>query len=694
MVVRDVLLIRAVLAVNVQEQSKLMNKLLKLLIVAAAALILFGIAVVFVLFTVIDPNRYRGTLETLAARQSGLQLTVAGDMSWTFRPVFGLSINDVRLSNPSSPQELASFSTISLRLAPMALLRGQLDMEELLAENLHVNWIVDSQGNSNWPINDAPTSEQAPISDTESDIAINVNIERITIRNASFSLQDQQRGINTSLQNIDITSTNTNLENRPFPLRMSMNFLDYTGGSELSVSMETTTAIDFDAGSLRFADLQLDMSPLSISGDITVNNFLDELSWQAQLRSNTFPLPHLLANFVATDEDLLPPPDQQQLTILQLQTEGDMRGLRLEQLELEFGESSNERASIRGDVIFAEENRPLRIAYELNSTSLNLDNWLPATESVTADPADTESSTETAPAPAPDIELPLDLLNSMNVRGNHDIGQLIVAGLEFSPLQFGVVLENGELTLDTQSVGFYDGALDVMARLNARSSPAQLALSSQLIGINASALTADVPALSFFKGLFDLNTTHILTGNTVYSMLDSITGSSQLEVSESTVDITLLKQVFSAISVLSPSGEMASLWPDKVQINNTQAVLNFSNGLLTGQELSLRLDNFDIAGTGGIDLQNGSFDYQMAFTVLGEPAPQTLVVDEDFQNVAWPIRCDAAFSDPALRYCSPDLQRVRETFVQIARDEVERRATDAVGEQVERVRDRLRNLFQ
>jgi hypothetical protein len=32
--------------------------------------------------------------------------------------------------------------------------------------------------------------------------------------------------------------------------------------------------------------------------------------------------------------------------------------------------------------------------------------------------------------------------------------------------------------------------------------------------------------------------------------------------------------------------------------------------------------------------------------------------------------------------------------VQIARDEVERRAADAVGTQVERVRDRLRNLFQ
>lgn len=684
-----------------------MNKLVKLLIIGVAGLVVLSVAVVFILFTVIDPNRYRSTLENVAARQTGLQLTIAGDVSWTFRPVFGLIINDVRLTNPDSPQELASFSTVSLRLAPMPLLRGQLDMEELLAENLHVNWIVDSEGNSNWPVD--RESQPAPTASDDNPLPMTVNIETITVRNASFSLQDQQNGINTTLQNIDISSRGTNLENRPFPLSLSMRLQDYEGGGDLEVALQTTAALDFNNGNLALSELQLDMSPLSLNGEITVNNFLDELSWQAQLTSNTFPLPHLLANFVATDENLLPPPNQQQLTILQLQAEGDMQGLRLQQLELGLGADSSERAVLQGDVMFASSSQPMRVGYELRSAGLDLDSWMPASETEptsqepTSEPAISEEPVSEQPMPAEstattntatDIELPLELLNSMNVRGNHDLGRLNIAGLEFSPMQFGIMLENGELALDTQSVGFYGGELDVLARLNASSSPAQLAVTSELVNVNASSLTTDVPVLSFFDGQFDLNTTHLLTGNSVDAMLGSITGSSQLEVSQSTVDITLLKQVFSAISVLSPSGDMASQWPDVVQINTTEAVLNFSNGLIADQELSLRLDNFDIAGTGGIDLQNGRFDYQMAFTVLGEPAPQTLVVDEDFQNVAWPIRCDAAFTDPALRYCSPDLQRVRETFVQIARDEVERRAADVVGEQVERVRDRLRNLFQ
>ncbi|MDP2126507.1 MAG: AsmA family protein [Pseudohongiella sp.] len=665
-----------------------MNKLLKFLIVVVAALVLFSVAVVFVLFTVIDPNRYRGTLETLVARQSGLQLTIAGDMSWTFRPVFGLNINDVRLVNPASPQELASFSTISLKLAPLPLLRGQLEMGELFAENLHVNWIVDSQGNSNWPVN-RPDSPAPAESSPANEIPVNLNIEQITIHNASFSLQDQQRGINTTLQNVDINSTGTNLEDRPFQLSVSMKILDATAGHEFDIAMRSTAAVNIDAGSVRLTDMQLDLSPLILNGEISVSDFLGDLSWQTRLSSNNFPLPHLLANFALADENLLPSPDQQRLGIQELRARGDLSGLRIEQLDLGLGASGSERVMLQSDVVFAGDNSPMRVTYQLNSSGLDIDSWMPA--AVTGTPDD---SAEQPTAPAADIELPLEFLNSMNIRGSHNIASLKIGGLEFSPLQFGLVLENGELAIDADSAGFYGGALDVVARLNARRSPAQLALATALNNVNAEALTADIPALGFFNGRFDLNTTHQMTGNTVNTLLNSITGSSQLQVSESTVNITLLKQVFSAISVLSPRGEMAASWPDVVQVNNTEAVLTFSNGLMTNQVLSLRLDNFDIAGTGGIDLQNSRFDYQMAFTVLGEPAPQSLVVSEDFQNVSWPVRCNAAFSDPALRYCSPDLQRVRETFVRIARDEVERRAADAVGTQVERVRDRLRSIFQ
>ncbi|MDP1756367.1 MAG: AsmA family protein, partial [Pseudohongiella sp.] len=170
-----------------------MSKLIKILIIAVAGIVVLAVGLVVVLLTVIDPNRYRGALENTVAQQSGLQLQIAGDMGWTFRPVFGLSIQDVRLRNPDSPQELASFSTISLRVDPAGLFRSELNIEEFVAENLHINWIVDSQGRSNWPA--AGSGNAAVVVEPGSaELPIAVNIKQIRVSNASLSVQNQQNG--------------------------------------------------------------------------------------------------------------------------------------------------------------------------------------------------------------------------------------------------------------------------------------------------------------------------------------------------------------------------------------------------------------------------------------------------------------------------------------------------------------------
>lgn len=660
-----------------------MGKLVKIFISTSVGIVVLIAGLIYVLITVIDPNRYRAVLEQSVANQSGLRLQIAGDMNWTFRPTFGLSIKDVRLSNPDSPQELASFTTISLRVDPAGLLRSELNIEEFLTEDLHVNWIVDMQGQSNWPLSGTAAVEVTAEPGT-TDLPMAINIQQIRVSNARLSVQNQQSGVNMTIQNIDLISRNTNIDNQPFPLSLSMNLVDDAGGGHLTVELETTASVNPEAGRLALDDVSLNLSPLSLSGNFLVEDFNTEPRWQANLRSNTFPLPHLLENFVSTDEDALPPPSQQQLTIHQLVAEGDSTGLRLDSAEVGLGSGQSDRISLQADVIYAQGNRPIRIGYELNSAAINLDPWLPPPAAATAG---------TEPATDADILLPIDLFNSMNVRGNHDIGQLTIAGMRFAPLQFALSLENGLLNLDTRTAGFYGGNLELAVRLNSRNSPAQLAVTSELSNINATTLGADVPRFNFFTGRFDLNTTHIMSGNSVNALLESITGSSRGQLSESSVNITLLKQVFSAISVLSPSGDMASAWPDVVQFNNTEAVLNFSSGLASAQEFALRLDNFDIAGTGGINLQEGRFDYQLGFTVLGEPAIQSIRVNENYRDIAWPIRCNAAFSDSPARYCSPDLQQVRDMFAQIARGEIERRATDAVGEQVDRVRERLRNLL-
>lgn len=676
-----------------------MSTLFKYLVFLLVGLAAFAVVLAMVLFTVIDPNRYKPALEAAASQQTGMQLRVNGDIEWTFRPVFGLSIADVSLRNGVTPQELASFSGIALKLDIGSLLSGNLAVQEFVAEDLHINWFVDAQGQANWLVNtDAAMPGTAPASGS-TELPVDINIAEIRVINASVAVRDLSNNIDTRLQNIDLSSQNTNIDNRPFPFELSMRLINEITDQDMNVNLASTAQVDFNAGNIDLNDMRLTLSPLVLSGDLSVSDFRNNMRWQTNLSSNTFNLSHLLANFMVVDEDSMPAPNEQQFSIQSLEANGDAAGATLGGLTMALNDTT---ASLRGDYLFATDTRQALLAYNLNTGAIDLNSLLaaapeesaPADADETGNGQNTEQASVAVTADTPDTPLPLELLRSMGVRGEHTIESLTVSGLQFSPVAFSLLLQDDILNINTRAVGFYDGELEATVTLNASDSPAQLAIETGLSGISASALTADLPRLDFFTGNFNASTTHMMQGDTVNALIDSLDGASTLQVNDSSVDITLLKRVFSAISVLSPSGNMAAQWPDVVRFSSAEAYLIFNDGIDENQELNLRLDNFDVSGTGGLDLTAGEFDYRLDFTVLGEPALQTLRVNEDFQNVAWPVRCDAAWTDAAPQYCSPDLQRVREVFAAIARDEIEQRATEAVNEQVERLRNRLQNLLQ
>ena len=83
------------------------------------------------------------------------------------------------------------------------------------------------------------------------------------------------------------------------------------------------------------------------------------------------------------------------------------------------------------------------------------------------------------------------------------------------------------------------------------------------------------------------------------------------------------------------------------------------------QQVKVRLDNFDITGTGGISLDQQRFTYDLAFTLLSEPYAQSIPINQRYHNVSWPVQCSAGFEEPVNRFCRPDLAQVRDIFTQL-----------------------------
>ncbi|MDP1930599.1 MAG: AsmA family protein [Gammaproteobacteria bacterium] len=683
-----------------------MKKLISVLLLTLGSVIVFAVAALALLFLVISPDRYKPAIESLFAQQTGLQLNIAGEIDWAFTPVFGLSMRDLRLTNGGSRSELASLSSIAIKIDPWALVDSRIEMQEFIASNLHINWLVDANGVSNWQTADnaATAPLAAPTASAEA-TEIAASIQQITVSNASLSIQDAQRGINTSFSNLNLTSQNTNLESRPFPFELSFNVADNTAGQAATVSIASNATIDYAAGNARFDNLMLKLNPLQFSGSLVAQDFHNNLSWSGSLASNTFPLSDFLDLYVreAADSALALPgdysADSDQFSI-QVEFNGNSQQINVPMLTLALDDM---RLNADAAYTLGSGNAPANLRYNLASDVLDLNRYTsspleePTLSSEEISPEEPAATVASAPAaPSQDTPLPIELLNSMNVQGTHRINTLALAGLTFTNVNVGLTVQNGVLNLDVPPVGFYNGQLTSTINLDTRQNPPSLNALGSIQNVNVAQLAQALPAARFAEGRFNLESLHTARGRTVNELLNSISGTSSFNLADNAIDISIIKQVFSSVSVLSPAGtgDLAQRWPDVVRFNTLEGHLILSGGIAQNQLLNVVMDNFEISANGGIDLPAESFNYDVLLTAFGEPAEQTVPVAPLYQGVGWPVVCNATFASEVSQYCGPDFSKVRDLFVQISRNEVQRRVQDAVTDQVPQdLQDAARGLL-
>jgi len=113
----------------------------RILLLAAATVIVLMVAAVAVLPSVLDWNRYRGTLELLAGDALGRPVTIAGPVSLSILPEPMLTASRVRVDGGEDGTRIL-VAELRLRVALVPLLSGRVDASELTLRqpNLHLPW--------------------------------------------------------------------------------------------------------------------------------------------------------------------------------------------------------------------------------------------------------------------------------------------------------------------------------------------------------------------------------------------------------------------------------------------------------------------------------------------------------------------------------------------------------------------------
>ena len=631
---------------------------------------LAGIAVVAVagVFAVAlwlaSPGKYRSLLESHAAKATGHELQVAGAIEIDFLPVARLTLEDARLRNPAFPQELASVGRVELDVDRGDLFRGELTVTEIRIEDFHVNAFVDAAGGSIWnaAASSAGNSERSAADSLSSETALPA---RIVASNGRLDYQDLSRDRRLLIKNLGLELNGLNLQGEAFSAISDFELEWFAAGDQrvrgTMVGLWGNVGANGESGELSIADLGVFSPPVLLQGRIDVSDFRGNPRFEANLASGEFDARALLRNL-----GWLPAPEPAPLSVpdggageglqtaLAFEATGDANGLSA---NAAISSSAEPLLEAETEIRFANGLLPTNVHYEMDIGELDFNALF---HSETASAADNSSLQHTA-APRPGRELPG--LENLNLSGSITADALGLGPLRLENLVVYTNIENQVLDVEAPPVAAFGGSISANLRWNARSGD----LASEFHGedLAIAEISPLITRLDVLTGRLHIDGMLNANGRSARELFGDLSGHTSFVVSENLVNIGLIKQIFTSIAALSPTGETIQQWPDLIRFAEVSGNLALDGGLGSEHAFNLRMDNFSAAGTGTIDLQEKRFDYEVLLTMPGEPLTQTIPVSNNYQGLSWPVECAASFTAELVQFCRPDFSAVRRIFSRI-----------------------------
>ncbi|MET0986114.1 MAG: AsmA family protein [Steroidobacteraceae bacterium] len=287
-----------------------------------------------------------------------------------------------------------------------------------------------------------------------------------------------------------------------------------------------------------------------------------------------------------------------------------------------------------------------------------------------------------AAEPAQPAPIPVELLRTLNLRGNLKVGEAKFAGMKFSDLQLGVNARNGQVQLQPLAAKMYEGRYQGDVTVDATGDVARIGMDQHVQGVNFAPLLKDGFDTTRLSGKGNANLKITASGRTTDALLDTLDGTLDFAVNEGTVEgadlwyeIRRARAVFKREAVPTRSG------PARTTFDTLKGTGTFDNGVLSNNDLEAAMQYLRIKGQGKINLPQSTLDYGLIAQVLRIPPEGADATQmKDLVDAEIPVRVTGALSDPKVR---PDIEGY-----------IKGQAKQRIDEEKKKVEDKVRNKLQ
>ncbi len=594
-------------------------------------LVLLAFGAAGVMLATLDPNDYKDQITKAVHDSTGRTLTLDGDISLSYFPVFGFSVSKARLSNPESFKggEFAAIDELQAGVKILPLFSRSIELDSIHLVKPVINVIKLANGTTNLSF------DVAAKSDTKNDAADENKKEA----GEKFSLSSGEIKISDATVNYADKSSGASYVISPFNFSMSSfalgekSSIDFdavikNAETKLSASGAMDVLINKDASNILVsnASSNIDLMNPSLSKAITVNAKSDKMS--LDMKSQTAQLEGTRVSWDGTDIDI--------------------KG------SYGWGTKTDAKFSVSANTVDLDK----ILAIVAPQTQKKLGDAKPAASS------GAKGAKETA--------LPVGMLQNISANGTMKVGTIKVYGMTFTDLEAHVKGTNGVLDFNPVTMNLYDGKLSATSHLDARNGTLKVSKKGTVENVALGGMLKDYLGEEYITGRANINFDIQSTGNTMQAVMRSMGGNVGFKVGEGYINHWQLSQRINQAVAFFNSGKLDENADDQIKFTTMGGTFQGQNGVFRNSDLTLIGPKMHVLGNGSVDLRQQNVNYTARVGLGDDPEKFT-------KEKHLPVTMSGPFSN--LRY-GIDVQSM---VMEQAGEKIEEKKQELIGKMFEKL---------
>ena len=673
-----------------------MARFFKLMLAFLGGMVGLLLIIIILIATLVNPNDFKNKIAANLSAQSNRIVTIAGNCSWTFFPNFGLTINKVYISNPSSFSEpffaIINQANVSFKLLP--LLERQIKLKKLALNDAVINLIINPAGSNNWNYFSnkslsAPSSSLNPLPPNPSPTKRkNFHIDEIKITNSKINWHDLRNNKLITVNNLNLRA-NPIVNNNPIDTHLTFKVVSKLLPHVLNISLSTNLTIDmtekkYQADNLalkisrEFSKTSSTLNPLvtvltaknlfydANNKSLNINNYkisnddmksngsfkITQLDKISQSKGSFYFESNPKALLTALGYTVLVP-QVKLLSHLSLQLDFQGKGplIQINQIQGKLDQSNLDG---KANIIVAKKPQ---IAFQLHVDKLNCDpyllsNWTknPISQTNLIDgpftPFAVLYSAVTSSIPNKENNLPASNQKEIGLHGVGTIAidQLIIKNRMISNIKTAWDIQNHVISINPILAIVYGGNFTGNTTIFKASNNSIYNAQGNIINANIQPLLQT----PFISGKGNINFNVQTTGINEVQRLQNLGGSINLQINNGEIKAIKMPELLSQVGQFIHSNKVPKILL-RGKDSFSQLIINsvIKKGVLTSSKLELIASNYKAIGNGMINLINKNLSYHLTISTSHKNKKHQFL-GIDFSNLNLPITITGTLFNPRI----------------------------------------------